>query len=80
MRTMEFKMERPGVIEVGELVHITEGFLPSSFYYIIDDSRAMSGNFKLRERLKATEGTVVDIKETPRGFYVTVQFDNEEPV
>lgn len=80
MRTMEFKMERPGVIEVGEKVHITEGFLPSSFYYIIDDSRAMSANYKLRERLKSTEGVVTDIQENPRGFYVTVQFDNEEPV
>ena len=35
VRTMEFKMERPGVIEIGENVHITEGILPSSFYYII---------------------------------------------
>lgn len=78
MRTMEFKMERPGVIEIGEKVHITEGTLPSSFYYIIDDSRAMSGNFKLRERLKSEEGTVIDIQENPRGYYVTVQFDEEE--
>lgn len=80
MRTMEFKMERPGVIEVGEVVHITEGILPSSFYYIIDDSRAMSGNFKLREKLKAREGKVIDIQENPRGYYVTVQFDDEDPV
>lgn len=80
MRTMEFKMERPGVIEIGEHVHITEGTLPTSFYYIIDDSRAMSGNFKLRERLKSTEGTVIDIQENAKGFYVTVQFDNEDAV
>lgn len=77
MRTMEFKMERPGVIEIGENVHITEGILPSSYYYIIDDSRAMSGNYKLRERLKSREGVVTDIQENPRGYYVTVQFDED---
>lgn len=77
MRTMEFKMERPGVIEIGENVHITEGILPSSFYYIIDDSRAMSGNFKLRERLKSREGVVKDIVENARGFYVTVEFNED---
>lgn len=77
MRIMEFKMERPGVIEIGENVHITEGILPSSFYYIIDDSRAMSGNFKLRERLKSREGVVKDIVENARGFYVTVEFNED---
>lgn len=74
MRTMEFKMERQGLLEVGQKVSVTEGVLPSSYYYTIDPALAMSGNFKLRERLKSREGTVVDIKENPRGFYVTVTF------
>lgn len=80
MREMEFKMERPGLLNVGEKVTITEGELPSSFYYTIDPSLAMSGNFPLRMRLKAREGTVVDIAENPRGFYVTVQFIDEPEV
>lgn len=67
-------MERPGLLEVGQAVTVTEGVLPSSFYYTIDPSLAMSGNFKLSERLKTKEGTVVDIKETDRGFYVIVDF------
>ncbi len=67
-------MERQGLLEIGQKVTVTEGTLPSSFYYTIDPSLAMSGNFTLRERLYATEGTVTDIKETPRGFYVTVDF------
>ncbi len=75
MRTMDFKMERQGLLEIGQKVTITEGELPSSWYYIIDPSLAMSGNFKLRERLQSREGVVSDIKETPRGFYVTVSFD-----
>lgn len=78
MRSMEFKMERSGLLEIGQKVTVTEGVLPSSFYYTIDPSLAMSGNFKLRERLKSTEGTVVDIKETDRGFYVIVNFMEDE--
>ncbi|HAL03251.1 MAG TPA: hypothetical protein DCP07_07810 [Lachnospiraceae bacterium] len=75
MRTMDFKMERQGLLEIGQKVTITEGELPSSWYYIIDPSLAMSGNYKLRERLQSREGVVSDIKETPRGFYVTVSFE-----
>lgn len=77
LRSMEFKMERPGLLEVGQAVTVTEGVLPSSFYYTIDPSLAMSGNFKWNERLKTKEGTVVDIKETDRGFYVIVDFMEE---
>ena len=75
MRQMEFKMERPGIIQEGERVSVTEGVLPSSWYYTIDPSRAMSANFELRDRLKNREGEVVRIEERPRGYYVTVQFD-----
>lgn len=74
MRTMEFKMERQGLLEVGQKVTVTEGLLPSNYYYTIDPSLAMSGNFPFRERLLAREGTVTDIKENERGFYVTVEF------
>ncbi len=75
MRQMEFKMERPGIIDVGEHVTVTEGVLPTSWYYTIDPSRAMSANFGLRERLKTREGDVTNIEETPRGYYVTVEFN-----
>ena len=74
MRTMEFKMDRQGLLEVGQKVTVTEGLLPSNYYYTIDPSLAMSGNFPFRERLLAREGTVTDIKENERGFYVTVEF------
>ena len=74
MRTMEFKMERPGLLHEGDHVTITEGKLPSNYYYTIDPSLAMSANIPFRERLKTKEGTVVSIEENERGFYVVVSF------
>ena len=75
MRRMEFKMERPGLLEKGQKSTVTEGVLPSNYYYTIDPSLAMSANIPFRDRLKSREGTVVDIQENPRGFYVLAEFD-----
>ncbi|MCR5108298.1 MAG: hypothetical protein K6B28_09060 [Lachnospiraceae bacterium] len=75
MRQMEFKMERPGLLHEGDHITVTEGVLPTSYYYTIDPSLAMSGNFELRERLKSKEGTVVKVEERPRGYYVTAEFE-----
>lgn len=77
MREMEFKMERQGVLSVGQKVKIGEGVLPSNYYYVIEPSLAMSANIPFRERLLSKEGTVVDIQENSRGFYVKVQFLDE---
>ena len=71
MRELEFKM---GLLETGQKVTVTEGVLPSSYYYTIDPSLAMSANIPFRERLKTKEGTVVSIEENERGFYVVVSF------
>lgn len=73
---MEFKMERPGLLTVGQKITVTEGVLPSNYYYTIDPSLAMSGNVPFRERMLAREGVVLDIEEKERGFYVTTQFED----
>ena len=78
MRTMEFKMERQGLLKEGDQITVTEGLLPSNYYYTIDPSLAMSGNIPFRERLKSREGKVISIIENERGFYVTVEFDELE--
>ena len=75
MRKMEFKMERPGLLETGQKITVTEGVLPSNYYYTIDPSLAMSANIPFRDRLLSREGVVVSVEENARGFYVTVQFD-----
>ena len=46
-------------------------------YYTIDPSLAMSGNIPFRERLKARDGKVLSIIENERGFYVTVEFNEQ---
>lgn len=75
MREMEFKMERPGLLKEGDRVTVTEGLLPSNYYYTIDPSLAMSGNYPFRERLISREGVVTSVVENERGFYVTVRFE-----
>jgi hypothetical protein len=75
---MEFKMEREGLLETGQKVTITEGLLPSNYYYIIDPSLAMSANIPFRYRLKSREGIVTDVIENDRGYYVTVEFEESD--
>ena len=74
MRELEFKMERPGLLKEGDHITVTEGVLPSNYYYTIDPSLAMSGNIPFRERLLEKEGEVLEIIENDRGFYVKVRF------
>lgn len=75
MRKMEFKMERAGLLQVGDRVTVTEGVLPSNYYYTIDPSLAMSGNFPFSERMSAREGVVVNVEERSAGYYVTAEFE-----
>ena len=79
MRLMQFKMERPGLVKEGDRVNITEGLLPSNYYYVIDPAVAMSGNIPFPKRLVSRTGTIKKIEENARGYYVTVEFDEEEP-
>ena len=75
MRQEDFKMERPGLVSVGDRVEITEGKLPNAWYYTVEPAVAMSGNYTFREKIKSKEGIEKDIKETDRGFYIPEEFD-----
>ncbi len=72
---MEFKMERTGLLKEGDVLPVTEGKLPNSYYYTLGKAYAMSGNYSTLQRLTSREGKVVDVKETQKGFFVTVEFD-----
>ncbi len=56
MRREEFKMERTGLLEVGDVLPITEGKLPGSYYYTLGKAYAMSANYAVSERIKSGEG------------------------
>ena len=80
-REIVFKMERPGLVEEGQEVEVSESVTPFNVNYMIEPAVAMSGLFKLNNRLKTengmTKGIVKKIEENGRGFYITVLFDEE---
>lgn len=75
MRELIFKMERPDLVKEGDVVEITEGSLPSSWYYMIEPAVAMSENIPLFERLKSKTGRIKHIRTSDVGWYLTVEFD-----
>ena len=77
-REVVFKMERPNLVEIGQTVEVTESVTPFNVNYMIEPAVAMSGLFKLNDRIKADHGVVKNIEENDRGFYVTVEFDEQE--
>lgn len=77
-REVVFKMERPGLVEVGQVVEVSESVTPFNVNYTIEPAVAMSGLFKLNDRIGADHGVVKNIEENDRGFYVTVSFGENE--
>ena len=74
MRQMEFKMERQGLVQVGDKVGVVERE-GVNYSYIIEPAVAMSGCYKSRDRLKSREGIIRDIRENDRGFYIIAEFN-----
>ncbi len=79
MREMRFKMERPGLVKQGDHVDVIEKKTALNYSYIINPAVAMSGCYKLHQRLKNSEGIVKQVEKNDRGYYVVVEF-NEDPV
>ncbi len=75
MREEQFKMERKGLVEEGQEVQVTERVNGSLYSYIVEPSVAMSGIYRSNQRIKSNKGIINQIKETERGFYLVVGFD-----
>ena len=75
MREEKFKMERQGLIQVGDKVKISEFLSATNYSYIIEPAVAMSGCYRNADRIKSKEGIIRSIEHTPRGFIVTAEFD-----
>ena len=75
MRQEQFKMERKGLVEEGQEVRVTERANGSLYSYIVEPSVAMSGIYRSNQRIKSTTGVIREIRETERGFYLIVEFE-----
>ena len=75
MREMEFTNEDTEALKPGMEVGVTEGVLPTSYYYTIEHALGMSANFKQAERLKTRRGIVKELKETPQFHIAVLEFD-----
>ena len=42
---------------------------------LVGKAYAMSANYPVGNRIRSGEGKVVDVKETEKGYFVTVEFD-----
>ena len=68
MRKEKFKMERQGLINVGDEIEISEYQSFMNYSYIIEPAVAMSGCYPNAERIRSRKGIVKNIEHTPRGF------------
>ena len=78
-RDMDFRMERPGLVDVGQHVTMTESVLKTlsgtMYYYTINDAVAMSNNTP--KRLHHLEGTVKSVVDEESVYTVTVTISGE---
>ena len=74
-REMEFRMERAGLIQVGDQVRLKEDAANTMagvmYYYTIRDAIAMSNNTK--KKLNSLEGVVTKIEASESYWTVTVK-------
>ena len=75
MRVEEFKMERQGLLKEGDKVEIVEKSTEAFYYYTIIPALAMSGNYKLGNRILSKNGLVKAVRRDNRGFFVEVEFE-----
>ena len=75
MREELFKMERKGLVTEGQEVNVTERENGSLYSYIVEPAVAMSGIYRSNQRIQSDVGVIKEIRETDRGFYLIIQFE-----
>ena len=75
MREELFKMERKGLVTEGQEVEVSERVNGSLYSYLVEPSVAMSGIYRSNQRNKSRKGIIHEIRETERGFYLEVGFE-----
>ena len=75
MREELFKMERKGLVVEGQKVDVTERVNGSLYSYLLEPSVEMSGIYRSNQRIQSKTGIIKEIRETERGFYLLVAFE-----
>lgn len=79
MRSIEFKMERPGLLNIGDNIEVEESRLQTLqgtvYYYTIIPALAMSNNIPAKNKLNNFHGAVTDIRKTESASFVTAEFE-----
>lgn len=80
MQKIDFRMERPNLVKIGDKVTVDESMLQTLagrvYYYTINPALAMSGNIPAKDRLKTNEGTVVEIIDEGALWTVWCEFED----
>ena len=77
MRLERFKMERPGQVEEGQEVPISERSPSAGRYtYLVEPSVAQSGNYRTTERIKSHTGSIRKIEATARRASLVLELEH----
>lgn len=80
MKHFEFRMERPGLVSVGDPIEVRESVLKTlqgtMYYYTIHPAVAMSGNIPAKDRLKNLNGVVTQIDDGGSLWTVHCEFED----
>ncbi len=80
MKHMEFRMERPGLVKVGDSIEVRESVLKTlqgtMYYYTIHPAVAMSGNIPAKDKLNNFHGVVTQIDDQESLWTVHCEFED----
>lgn len=80
MKQIEFRMERPNLVKVGDEVEVSARDLQTlqglMYCYMIEPAVAMSGNIPISDKINQLKGVVSKLEDGPSYWTVTVDFED----